>query len=65
MTCEQCQTPTCSQTYDLFDYCRLCSRNLCPVCTEKGCCGRTPALTADIDRLTDADLWLTVPEGAD
>lgn len=25
------------------DYCAHCSRNLCPACMQRGCCGHVPA----------------------
>lgn len=33
--------------YALFDYCAECSKNLCPKCMAKGCCGHTPALSGE------------------
>lgn len=30
-----------------LDYCAYCSRNLCPPCMAKGCCGRVPAESGD------------------
>ena len=29
--------------FELFDYCAGCSKNLCPKCMQKGCCGHIPA----------------------
>lgn len=43
MRCERCSAETGQGSYDLFDYCATCSRNLCGACMEKGCCGHTPA----------------------
>lgn len=42
MNCERCGATPKGQ-YDLFDYCALCSKNLCPKCMEEGCCGKVPA----------------------
>lgn len=41
MKCERC--PATAGGYLLFDYCAICSRNLCEKCMTKGCCGATPA----------------------
>lgn len=43
MTCERCGATTNPQSYELFDYCATCSKNLCGACMAKGCCGKTPA----------------------
>lgn len=40
--CERCGA-TPEGEYDLFDYCLTCSKNLCPKCMAKGCCGIVPA----------------------
>ena len=33
--------------YHLLAYCANCSRDLCPDCVEKGCCGHVPAETEE------------------
>lgn len=43
MKCEKCGAKNDPQSYDLFDYCANCSKNLCPECMGKGCCGKVPA----------------------
>ena len=35
MKCEGCGKQ--SQGYDLFDYCGLCGKNLCPACMDGKC----------------------------
>lgn len=44
-SCEGCEATTDPDSYDLFDYCFICSRNLCDECMKKGCCGHQPALS--------------------
>lgn len=41
MKCERCQVST--KGYELHDYCKHCSKNLCDGCMKNGCCGRKPA----------------------
>jgi hypothetical protein len=41
MICERCGKGV--RGYELFDYCTSCSKNLCPDCMAKGCCGHVPA----------------------
>lgn len=41
MECERCHSK--SEGYNLFDYCAVCSANLCPHCMAEGCCGNVPA----------------------
>lgn len=41
MRCERCGKS--AKGFELFDYCALCSKNLCPSCMAKGHCGQTPA----------------------
>lgn len=43
MNCERCGTKSNPKTYELFDYCALCSKNLCPKCMADGCCRSRPA----------------------
>lgn len=43
MKCERCQAETDPNTYELFDYCAVCSMNLCPKCMKDGCCKNKPA----------------------
>lgn len=39
--CERCgKSP---EGFKLLDFCAECSRDLCPSCMEKGCCGHVPA----------------------
>lgn len=45
MKCERCP----ATTPDLFDYCAICSKNVCPDCMEKGCCGVVPAISGERD----------------
>lgn len=45
MQCERCGVRTSPSGYETFDYCAECSRNLCEVCMEQGCCGHVPALS--------------------
>lgn len=33
--------------FTLFDYCAVCSKDLCPECMAKGCCGNVPALSGE------------------
>lgn len=47
MKCERCSKQTDSETYELFDYCAKCSKNLCPDCMKKGCCGKVPAVSGN------------------
>jgi hypothetical protein len=42
-TCENCRAKTNPQSWELFDYCAICSKNLCDGCMELGCCGHVPA----------------------
>lgn len=44
--CERCGAKSPSATagaFALFDYCAICSRDLCDVCMKIGCCGKVPA----------------------
>lgn len=41
--CERCGTMTDPNSYELLDYCAVCSKNLCDKCMEEGCCGNKPA----------------------
>jgi hypothetical protein len=46
--CERCGRSTDQLTanrFELFDYCAVCSKNLCNDCMEDGCCGNKPALS--------------------
>lgn len=46
--CERCgaskPSPN-SGSYDLFDYCNECSKDLCDECMAQGCCGHVPAIS--------------------
>jgi hypothetical protein len=47
MKCERCgKSPV---GYELHDYCRSCSKNLCAECMAKGCCGHVPAQSGQED----------------
>jgi hypothetical protein len=55
--CERCGTTRPGKTaggFALFDYCAVCSRDLCDECMGKGCCGNTPARSGNADEC-DAD----------
>lgn len=39
--CQRCGAPP--EGWKLHDYCANCSRDLCPECMQKGCCGKIPA----------------------
>lgn len=41
--CERCGKSPDPKTFDLLDYCATCSKDLCPDCMAKGCCGNVPA----------------------
>lgn len=41
--CERCGCAPDPDSYELLDYCALCSRDLCDVCMAQGCCGHSPA----------------------
>jgi hypothetical protein len=52
--CERCGREAVG--WDLFDYCRVCSRNLCPACMAAGCCGNVPAESgAEVDLEEDEE----------
>jgi hypothetical protein len=40
--CERCGAKP-EGKYGLLDYCAQCSKDLCPKCMAKGCCGKIPA----------------------
>lgn len=40
--CERCGSKPAGK-FGLLDFCAECSRDLCPKCMEKGCCGHVPA----------------------
>ena len=40
MNCERCGAEP--EGYDLFDYCAVCSKNLCSRCAKNGCCRHRP-----------------------
>ena len=55
--CEKCgATPP---GYQLWDYCAVCSKDLCPACIKAGCCGHTPALSGSE---ADTDPFMEVEE---
>ncbi len=41
--CERCGARPDPKSYELLDYCAKCSKDLCPACMAKGCCGNVPA----------------------
>ena len=41
--CERCGATVPGESYELYDYCAICFKNLCSTCMEKGCCGNVPA----------------------
>ncbi len=41
--CERCGRKPDPNSFDLFDYCARCCKNLCPACMAAGCCGHVPA----------------------
>lgn len=48
--CERCNASTPNPdigplSFEDFDYCAECSRNLCDACMTDGCCGHVPALS--------------------
>ena len=58
--CEKCNavepaSDEGSSSFELFEYCGNCGKNLCPDCMEhKGCCGSVPALSGmDADGLNE------------
>jgi len=51
--CERCNASTDPQSYTLFDYCAVCSANLCDECMARGCCGNKPALSGSEDDAGD------------
>lgn len=63
--CESCGTKypnaECGE-YDLFDYCAVCSRDLCDRCLAKGCCGHVPGKSGlGEDYPDDDDLGASQP----
>lgn len=55
MECERCQAKPPAGSFELFDYCAECGKNLCADCMEKGCCGETPAASGMADDEEDDD----------
>lgn len=45
--CERCRVRMEPESYELFDYCAVCSKNLCNACMKKGCCGNVPAISGE------------------
>lgn len=39
--------------YQPLDYCAECSKDLCPDCMAKGCCGNVPAKSGNADDFGD------------
>lgn len=51
-SCERCGTRSPGKTaggFALFDYCAVCSRDLCDSCMVKGCCGNVPARSGNAE----------------
>jgi hypothetical protein len=42
-TCDRCNATIDPSSFDLYDYCANCLKNLCPQCMANGCCGHIPA----------------------
>jgi len=42
--CERCRRPHPNE-YGLWDFCGVCSKNLCDSCMLHGCCKRIPAIS--------------------
>lgn len=54
--CERCGATAPNDEagdYELFDYCELCSRDLCDKCMRAGCCGHTPAVSGMVEDAAD------------
>lgn len=51
--CEKCGAKKPAGSYELFDYCAVCSKTLCPKCMEKGCCGNVPAKSGSAEDNAD------------
>jgi hypothetical protein len=49
MKCERCNKPTPPNSFELHDYCAVCSKNLCESCMAEGCCGNVPAKSGQAD----------------
>lgn len=47
MLCERCHKETAE--LELFDYCLICSKNLCKTCAAEGCCGNVPMLSGQAE----------------
>jgi hypothetical protein len=45
MACERCGVRTNPASYEIWDYCNECSKNLCSKCMSEGCCGKKPAVS--------------------
>jgi hypothetical protein len=59
-TCERCGSKGERITsgpfagdYHQLDYCAVCSKDLCPDCMAKGCCGNVPAKSGNADDYSD------------
>jgi hypothetical protein len=55
--CERCgaTVPLDPDSFELMDYCAVCSKNLCPACMAKGCCGNVPAKSGNLADYGDED----------
>lgn len=61
--CEGCGARPNASSYELFDYCAICSKSLCPACMDKGHCGNVPAVSgmrAELRRLCDCNAGFVV-----
>ena len=47
--CERCKHSVPDGSFELLDYCAVCSKNLCGPCMAKGCCGIVPARSGSSD----------------
>ena len=43
--CERCKADANVDSFNLYDFCAMCSKNLCDDCMEEGCCENTPAIS--------------------
>jgi len=58
--CEGCGSEVPAHSYELYDYCAYCSKNLCPACMEKGCCENVPAKSGAEADFDESDLEVEV-----
>lgn len=53
MKCERAGCKVTTSGYDLFDYCMVCSKNLCDQHMAAGCCGNVPAKSGMEEHVDD------------